>query len=197
MVTGASDIDSSSCYTSSSSSDDEEEVDWHKSKRSSKNINGMCFATQGFCGMAHSSESKKSQNDDSNSNSENEVNNDLAFLIAENARCLEAALKTPLTTSCSTCELNAIQNLQLAHYVDRLQDENDDQRKMIGWLSGHEPQLRMMIKAYKRYDGQALGSDKIGGGSGEKEEKISDILALPKTFHKNTFVPSQTHLGID
>jgi hypothetical protein len=25
-----------------------------------------------------------------------------------------------------------------------------------GWLSGHEPQLRMMIEAYKRYDGQAF-----------------------------------------
>jgi hypothetical protein len=33
---------------------------------------------------------------------------------------------------------------------------------MMGWLSGHEPQLRMMIKAYKGYDGQALGSDKVG-----------------------------------
>jgi hypothetical protein len=38
-----------------------------------------------------------------------------------------------------------------------LQDENDELRKMIGWLSSHEPQLKMMIEAYKRYDGQALG----------------------------------------
>jgi hypothetical protein len=37
------------------------------------------------------------------------------------------------------------------------------------WLSGHEPQLRLMIEAYKRYDGQALGADKIGEGSGENE----------------------------
>jgi hypothetical protein len=36
--------------------------------------------------MAHSSESKKSQRDDSDSDSEDEVNNDLAFLIEENAR---------------------------------------------------------------------------------------------------------------
>jgi hypothetical protein len=43
-----------------------------------------------------------------------------------------------------------------------LQDENDELRKMMGWLSGHEPQLRMMIEAYKRYDGHVLGSDKNG-----------------------------------
>jgi hypothetical protein len=39
--------------------------------------------------MAHSSESKKSQKDDSDSDSENEVNNDPTFLIAENARLNE------------------------------------------------------------------------------------------------------------
>jgi flavin-dependent dehydrogenase len=43
MVAGASDIDSSSCYSSSSSSDEKEQ---HKGKRSSKNINGLCFAAQ-------------------------------------------------------------------------------------------------------------------------------------------------------
>jgi hypothetical protein len=36
--------------------------------------------------------------------------------------------------------------LELAHYVDRLQDENDELRKLMGWLSGHEPQLRMMVR---------------------------------------------------
>jgi hypothetical protein len=63
MVAGASDIDSGSCYSSSSSSDEEENR--HKGKRSSKNINSLCIATQGFCGMAHSSASKKSNKDDS------------------------------------------------------------------------------------------------------------------------------------
>jgi hypothetical protein len=52
---------------------------------------------------------------------------------------LEAKLKEPIPTSCSTCELHALKNLELAHYVDRLQDENDELRKMMGWLSGHEP----------------------------------------------------------
>jgi hypothetical protein len=102
---------------------------------------------------------------------------------------LEAKLKEPITTSCSTCELHALKNLELAHYVDRLQDENDDLRKMMGWLSGHEPQLRMMIEAYKRYDGQALGSEKIGECSGEEGEKIGDIQDPPKTYHKNSYVP--------
>jgi hypothetical protein len=84
MVAGASDIDSWSCYSSSSSSDEEENQ--HKGKQSSKNINGLCFTTQGFCGMALSSVSKKSNKDDSGSDSEVEVNNDPSFLIAENAR---------------------------------------------------------------------------------------------------------------
>jgi hypothetical protein len=84
MVAGASDIDSSSCYSSSSSSDEEENR--HKGKRLSKNINGLCFAAQGFCGMAHSSASKKSNKDDSGSDFEEDVNNEPSFLIAVNAR---------------------------------------------------------------------------------------------------------------
>jgi hypothetical protein len=57
----------------------------------------------------------------------------------------ETMLKEPIPTSCTTCELHALKNLDLAHYVDRLQDENDELRKLMGWLSGHEPQLRIMI----------------------------------------------------
>jgi DNA-binding MarR family transcriptional regulator len=57
---------------------------------------------------------------------------------------LEDELKAYISTSCSTCELH-VRNLEVAHYVDRLQDENDELRKMMGWLSGHEPQLRMMV----------------------------------------------------
>jgi hypothetical protein len=71
MVAGASDIDSSSGYSSSSSSDEEENR--HKGKRSSKNNNDLCFAAQGFCGMAHITASKKSNKDDSGSDSEEEV----------------------------------------------------------------------------------------------------------------------------
>jgi hypothetical protein len=37
----------------------------------------------------------------------------------------------------------------------------------MGWLSGHDPQLRIMIKTYKRRDGEGLGANNIGEGSGE------------------------------
>jgi hypothetical protein len=84
MVAGVSDIDSRSYYSSSISSD--EQKNRHKEKRSGQNINDLCFADQGFCGMEHSSASKKSNKDDSGSDSEEEVNNSPSFLIAENAR---------------------------------------------------------------------------------------------------------------
>jgi phosphoribosylaminoimidazole-succinocarboxamide synthase len=38
---------------------------------------------------------------------------------------LEAKLKELVPTSCSTCELHVLKNVELAHYVFRLQDEND------------------------------------------------------------------------
>jgi hypothetical protein len=68
--------------------------------------------------------------------------------------------------------LHALKNLELAHYVDHLRDENDELWKMMGWLSVHEPQLRMMIEAYKRYDGKVLGSEKVGECSGEGGENL-------------------------
>jgi hypothetical protein len=90
---------------------------------------------------------------------------------------------------CSTCEINVVKNMKLAHYVDRLQDENDELRKMMGWLSGHEPQLRIMIETYKHQVGEALGAKKAGEGSAE-----SDIPEPPKTHHKNAFLPKLNHL---
>jgi hypothetical protein len=101
---------------------------------------------------------------------------------------LEAKLKEPIPTSCSTCEMHALKILELAHYVDRLQDENDELRKLMGWLSGHKPQLRMMIKAFKRQDGEGLGANKVGEGSGE------NIPGPPKTQHKTDFPPKPNHL---
>jgi hypothetical protein len=105
------------------------------------------------------------------------------------ARSLEAQLKAPIPTICYTCELNAVKNMELAHYVDHLQDENDELRQLMGWLSGHEPELRMMIEAFKRQDGEALGAKKVGEGSGE-----SNVPEPPKTHHKNAFVPKPNHL---
>jgi hypothetical protein len=110
------------------------------------------------------------------------------------ARSLEAQLKAPIPKFCSTCEINDVKNMELAHYVDHLQDENDELRKLMGWLSGHEPQLRIMMKTYKRQDGEALGANKVGEGSGENEGKIGDIPEPPKTHHKNAFVPKSNHL---
>jgi hypothetical protein len=52
----------------------------------------------------------------------------------------------------------------------------------------------MMIEAYKRYDGQALGSDKVGDASGDNWGKIGDIPEPPKTFHKNAFAPKPNPL---
>jgi hypothetical protein len=101
---------------------------------------------------------------------------------------LEAKLKEPIPTSCSTCELHALKNLELAHYVDCLQDENDELRKLMGWLSGHQPQLRIMIETFKRQNGEGLGSNKDGEGS---EENIPEP---PKTHHKNDFPPKPNHL---
>jgi hypothetical protein len=49
MVTGASDIDLSSCYTLSSSSSEEEECDRCKDKKqTNKNSNGLCFTRTRF-----------------------------------------------------------------------------------------------------------------------------------------------------
>jgi hypothetical protein len=101
---------------------------------------------------------------------------------------LEAKLKEPIPTSCSTCEMHALKNLELAHYVDHLQDENDEMRKLMGWLSGHEPQLRIMIETFKRQNGEGLGENKVGGGS---EENIPEP---PKNHHKNDFPPKPNHL---
>jgi hypothetical protein len=101
---------------------------------------------------------------------------------------LETKLKEPIPTSCSTCELHALKNLELAHYVDRLQDENDELRKLMGWLSGHEPQLRIMNETFKRQNGEGLGANKVGEGSGE------NIPESPKTHHKNDFPPKLNHL---
>jgi hypothetical protein len=69
-----------------------------------------------------------------------------------------------------------------------LQDENDELRKLMGWLSGHEPQLRIMIETFKRKDGEGLGTNKVGEGSGE------NILEQSKTHHKNDLFPKPNHL---
>jgi hypothetical protein len=84
-MVGASDVNSSSAYSSSSSSSSEDEGDRRKNKKASKNLSGLsCFAGDGFYGMARSSGSKKSPQCDSDSDSEDEVHDELPFLREEN-----------------------------------------------------------------------------------------------------------------
>jgi hypothetical protein len=101
---------------------------------------------------------------------------------------LEAKLKEPIPSSCSTYELHVMKNHELAHYVDRLQDENDELRKMMGWLSAHEPPLGIMIQTYKHQDGEGLGANKVREGS------CDNIPEPPKTHHKTAFAPKPNHL---
>jgi hypothetical protein len=312
-MVGASDVDSSSAYSTSSSSSSEDEGDRRKSRKSSKNLSGLsCFARDDFCTMALSSGIKKSTQSDSDSNSDDEVRDELPFLRQENERLvllldnrddmlteakkmrkeirasfedartrvaeletqnldakleidslkaspvvsddvecvecsiflvdlglfkekhaskceeldvvrvevvelksrfallgactscpvlhakiyemhaytvsLEAKLKEPIPTSCFTCELHALKNLELVNYVGRLQDDNDELRKWMGWLSSHEHQLRIMIETFKRQDGEGLGANKVGEGSEE------NIPKPPKTLHKNDFPPKPNRL---
>jgi hypothetical protein len=84
---GATDVDSNSAYSSSSSSSCEDEGDQCKNRKASKNLSGLsCYAGDGFCGVARSFGSKKSHQSDSDSDSEDEVRDELPFLHEENKR---------------------------------------------------------------------------------------------------------------
>jgi hypothetical protein len=61
---------------------------------------------------------------------------------------LEVNLKVLIPTSCSTCELHAMKNLELAQCVDHLQDENCKLCEVLSWLSSEEPQLVVLIASY-------------------------------------------------
>jgi hypothetical protein len=47
------------------------------------------------------------------------------------ARSLEAQLKAPIPTSCSTCEINDVKNMNLEHYVECFQIESDELTKLM------------------------------------------------------------------
>jgi hypothetical protein len=86
-MVGASDVDSSSAYSTLSSSSNEDEGDRHKDRKSSRNLSGLsCFTRDGFCTMVLSSDSKKSTQSDSDSDSDDEVRDELPFLRQENDR---------------------------------------------------------------------------------------------------------------
>jgi hypothetical protein len=99
---------------------------------------------------------------------------------------LEADLKVPIPTSCSTCELHAMKNLELAQCVDHLQNENC-KCEVLSWLSSQEPQLGVLIASYKRFDGWALGSDKFGESGDEREGKFGNVPVPPQPIPKDKF----------
>jgi hypothetical protein len=84
-MVGASDVDSSSAYSSSILSSSEDEGDQCKKKKSSKNLSGLSsYARDGFCGMTCSCGSKKIHQSISVSDSEDEIRDELPFLREEN-----------------------------------------------------------------------------------------------------------------
>jgi hypothetical protein len=86
-MVGASDVNSSSAYSTSSLSSSEDEGDRRKGRKPSKNLSGVsCFARDGFCTMALSFGRKKSNQSDSDSDSDDEVRDELPFLRQENER---------------------------------------------------------------------------------------------------------------
>jgi hypothetical protein len=107
---------------------------------------------------------------------------------------LEADLKVPIPTSCSTCELHAMKNLELAQCVNHLPDENNKLREVLSWLSSKEPQLGMMIASCKRFDGWALGFDKSGESSGEREGKFRNASVPPQSTPKDKIAPKPNQL---
>jgi hypothetical protein len=97
-------------------------------------------------------------------------------------------LKALIPTSCSTCEINAVKNLDLAHYVDHLQDENDELRKMMGWLSGHKSQLKM---------GKRLGQTRLVREVVRMRGRSEISQNQQKPTTRMAMLLSQTHLGTD
>jgi hypothetical protein len=122
---------------------------------------------------------------------------------------LEASLKSPVVNACTSCDEVTLHNLELTSRLDVIYEENDYLRKVLGWLSGQEPQLKIMIEEFKRADGHGLGFEKLGEKVGENSgesvyekcvestpefEVIGDIqLPLPKA-PKNSFTPKPNHL---
>jgi hypothetical protein len=90
----SSDTESDSEDTSSSSSDEDEEDDKKKKKKNlGKYLNGLCVMglslKDDFCGMAHSSSSKRSQKDASDLDSGDEVCDELSSLCKDNEELVD------------------------------------------------------------------------------------------------------------
>jgi hypothetical protein len=85
----------------------------------------------------------------------------------------------------------------LAHYVDRLQDENNELRKLMGWLSSHEPQLRIMIETYKHQDGKRLGQTRLVREVVRMRGRLEISQNHQKSTTKMLLFQSQVILGTD
>jgi hypothetical protein len=122
---------------------------------------------------------------------------------------LEASLKSPVVNACTSCDEVTLRNLKLTSRFDVIYEENNYLRKVLGWLSGQEPQLKIMIEEFKRADGRGLGfeklDEKVGENSGESVyekcvesnpefEVIRDIQVPLPIAPKNTFTPKPNHL---
>jgi hypothetical protein len=82
-MVGASDVDSSFAYSTSSSSSSEDEGDRCKGRKSSKNLSGLsCFARDSFYTMVLSSGSKKGTQSGLDSDSDDEVRDELPLFVS-------------------------------------------------------------------------------------------------------------------
>jgi hypothetical protein len=52
----------------------------------------------------------------------------------------------------------------------------------------------MLIASYKRFDGWALGSDKFGESSGEREGKFGNVPVPPQPIPKDKFASKPNQL---
>jgi hypothetical protein len=84
---------------------------------------------------------------------------------------LEAFLKSPVVNACTSCDEVTLRNLELTSHLDVIYEENDYLWKVLGWLSGQEPQLKIMIEEFKRADGRGLGFEKLGEKLGENSRE--------------------------
>jgi hypothetical protein len=122
---------------------------------------------------------------------------------------LEASLKSHVVNACTSCDEVTLRNLELTSRLDVIYEENDYLRKVLGWLSGQEPQLKIMIEEFKRADGRGLGFEKLGEKVGENSgesvyEKcvestpkfeVTGNIQVPLTkAPKNSFTPKPNHL---
>ena len=94
----------------------------------------------------------------------------------ECARSLEADLKSPIATACSSCEVVTLKNAELESRLNLIYADNDYMCKLMGWLNAREPQLGIMIGEYKKAYGLGLDFGKVGETSGERERCLLILM---------------------